>query len=157
MSMSHEACTHPRTPAGRSACRKAHAGLVAPGTDIAGEPRTRGNSRSNKPAINISTATEPKQPRKRSLKANHDLADVPHVFSATVREAWKAGWDVKTGSPYNAAERVITITSEYGQASLVWKCNLPHGVTAAMFRPTNTSITSRGTVNEIIRKLEGWE
>jgi hypothetical protein len=150
MGMSHENCNHPRTPAGRAACRK----LGGPGaasttptvakvtTKTATGKRTRGGW----PAVG--------DERKRYLRAEHDLADVPHVFTAAIRYAWTKNWDV-VATRMIPTEKTVQITSEHGCMALVWKDANPHAV-GAMWRPINSSITSKlATVNVGLDRLNG--
>lgn len=165
MAMSHENCSHPRTPAGRAACRKAGgpAGVVEP----------RPNAKSAKITIvpakgqaNIKNGAT-KRPRTKAvgdpakvdatrvLRANVDTKDIPHVFKPAISQAWKLGYEVHTGTPYHAAQRVVTIKSDAGTMTLTWLATNPHGVSQVAFRPADSSLTSHTTINEAMRKLEG--
>jgi hypothetical protein len=157
MAMSHVNCDHPATPAGRAACRKRSAGIqgVAERTarTLSGDmpqPADRpGKVRTTVRGGRVTT--EPAKTRTRTLKAPHDLADVPAPFGAVIRHAWKQGWAVKTGDPYNDTERRIVITSHSRELSLVWRATTPFGVHGVFMRPLSSSVTQKlDTLNEAL-------
>lgn len=219
MGMSHENCTHPRTPAGRAACRKAGGPTATPTPPQLGipydspeaqvnraekqlrdatlaaqmsKPRKAPRQRSVTPADEAAyiearrdaiTAVQNDTPAKRGrrvpvttddrttkqrmdslwggttrrsyIRAEHDMADVPHVFSNVIRFAWTQGWEVWRGDPYNDTERRLVIATTYGTASLVWKSANPNGINGQFWRPVHTSITSRvPTVNRLLEIMK---
>lgn len=208
MGMSHDACTHPRTPAGRAACRKAGGpGVTTPPTPAkvrkvttepapvnddaafkARKPRQRSVTpadeaayiEARRPEIQAVVNDTPAKRGRRApvttddrttaqrmdsiwggttrrsyIREEHDMADVPHVFSSVIRYAWSKGWNVWRGDPYNDTERRLVIATTYGTASLVWKSANPNGINGQFWRPVHTSITSRiSTVNELLRIME---
>jgi hypothetical protein len=169
MAMDHTNCDHPRTPAGRAACRKAGGPGSTPQkplmTDaeidevmlapVKSRVRT-GGGRSNKPAIHVSVGKAARLDATRILRANADTKDVPPPFRPAVAHAWKAGYAVHTGTPYNAAERVVELRSEHGTVYLTWRCGNPHGVTKVSWRPASNSLfRTMPSVNEALRMLDG--
>jgi hypothetical protein len=155
----HSQCTHPRTPAGRAACRKLR-------DEIKAEHGAGTDQRANFEAAvaydkarTRRTRTEPtpnrRSARTRVLRGPGDLADVPHAFGSVIRLAWERDWDVRTGDVYNDNERNIKITSDHGTAIFTWRVSVPFGIHAVAWRSKGTSVTSRcGTVNDAIRLLE---
>lgn len=178
----HSNCSHPRTPAGRAGCRKAGTWQEAAGikplkankpTDCPG-----GDGHDEHLALNgecpwcgaVKPAEKPRKARStrggtdapdagrsartRALKAEHDLADVPHVFTAVIRWAWERGLEVRTANPYNETERRIEIKASQGVGTLVWRHTNPNGINGQFWRPNDTSVTSRvSTVNELMRRM----
>lgn len=159
MAMSHENCTHPRTPAGRAACRKSGGPTNAqPATPLKNlkriEPkparehvaaRARG-WRGAWPTVGDA--------RKRYLRAEHDLVDVPHSFANAIRFAWTKNWDV-VATRIIPTEKTVHITSEHGVLALVWNDDKPNAV-GSFWRDAKSSVTSRlMTVNVGIDRLNG--
>src|SRR5687768_2343416 len=140
MGMSHESCDHPRTPAGRAACRKSGgSGAAAP--KPAGKARLVGvEPLSARGKVRRGPRVDQPSSRTRGIRAEHDLVDVPHVFSNIIRASWSAGYEVQTGHPYNLDQRRIIISSDRGWLTLVWRSSQPFGITLAQWRPKGTSI-----------------
>lgn len=146
MAMDHTNCDHPRTPAGRAACRKANGSTT--------------RVRSAEPECNSTKAKAigkaDRLDATRILRANADTKDLPHPFRSAVSHAWKLGHTVHTGSPYNPAERVVELRSEHGTVYLTWRLTNPHGVTKVAFRPMDSSkFRLVPSVNEALRMLDG--
>jgi hypothetical protein len=141
--MKHDACTHPRTPAGRAACRK--------GSQINAEAPTGAT-----PKATRNTAV--KSPR-RTLKAPGQLIrinaiDVPDPLRPWIKLATENNLDVAAGSPYTESQRVVRIVGESGTLQLVWNETLPFGVADVQYRPHNSSVSRRmPTINEGFRVL----
>lgn len=173
MAMSHDNCDHPRDPKGRAWCRAnggPGSGAVwgslpddeptmvaarkgpAKVVQIVVEPRTRRGR---------TVVTDgPKQARTRSLKAEHDLADVPHAFGTIIRWSWDHGLDVRTGHTFNDHERTIVIESDHGWLTLIWRASTPFGVHGQSWRPRGTSIAHKlMTVQQGLMAIESgvWE
>jgi hypothetical protein len=160
--INHANCDHPRTPAGRAACRKAG----GPDATMAAKPKTVGVVKTDGTAGRMIVAPRGRGRRAagadmkpRALRNEGDLAyGVPHVFSNAIRAAWDAGWDVRTGQPYNDAEKRVEIVSPAGTASFVYRGD-NHGVWGVFWRPADSSVTSCitdaevGIVAEAIRRL----
>ncbi len=160
MAMSHDACTHPRTPAGRSACRKA------------GGPDATKVAKHVNFAIKLTDATKPHTRRKAAIKAasaelanvrtarNPDgvgrasLADLPRVFRTVVEFATHEGY------PHNVytkgRQTMVDLVAPHGTLTLTWASSTPDGVNAVSWRPAGTSVASRmSTVNDGLVKLKG--
>lgn len=164
MGMSHANCTHPRTPAGRAACRKQTSEFNV----AVGKEPTEPVKPARKPRGTTTTDTAPKTAQRGSgmplrgrrafIRAEHDMGyhAVPHAFANVIRHAWAQDWPVLVGEQYNDTEKRIEIKSDAGYGTLIWRHTTPNGVHGCAFRPVDTSIMSKvPTVNELIRKLEG--
>lgn len=114
--MRHDACTHPRTPAGRTACRKG----APEGPQIAAETisRTRRVSRRT-PRVELPEAL---QDAYASLVARH-LPTVVH-------------------SPYREDEGVLTSSSERGVLHITWLIADPASFVTT-FREVGTPVAYR--------------
>lgn len=147
MAISHADHDHPATPQARAACRKqmradnfpimTNAEVVtkmgpvkATGTVrlVGVEPRGRRRATVN--------GAEPIRERRRFIRDEGDMADVPHVFSAAIRHAWhQEGWTVRYGNPYNATEKRILIDNGHGdELELIYKAG-QHHVNAVNYLP----------------------
>lgn len=157
MAMDHSNCDHPRTPAGRAACRKARAGGAQPaaktptvrvrptehadGCIYAGDPH---NGR-----CIVKTTTTPRASTKdlkrpgTKIKGTPDMADVPRAFVVALTSARELGWTTRVGEVYNEAERRIEIFGTHGVITLVWSASNPDGLQAFSFRPNNSSVSAR--------------
>lgn len=164
MAISHANCSHDRTPAGRAACRKQAAEFDA----AVGKESPTGRVRHHKapPLQGVPMGTKRRakavsgqlKPPGTLLRAVHDLADVPHVFSRPIKAAWDNGWHVRVGEPYNDRERRIELLAPYGVVSLVWRDANPNGVHGVFWRPLGSSVTHRiDNVNQSIRLGAGKE
>lgn len=170
MAMSHANCTHPRTPAGRAACRK----LGGPGAAAAATPipaimsdedkatraevlvdgvhPSRSFKRSRKATGTPTPTNTTPTPRKAGsmalkrsgtqLRTVADMADVPHVFANAIKEAWNLKWVVRVGEPFNDTERRVEVFGTHGVITLVWSNTNPSDV-GVFFRPANSSVISR--------------
>lgn len=173
MAMSHADCDHPRTPAGRAACRRGNPDLPRVGLSneldrLAGKPRRivathhplcKQPEGHNTPGCPVPTGTPAvvTTPAKRRRSAasgqlkrpgTHirtigDLPDVPRMLAHGCRIAWQHGWDVVVGHDFNDAEKRIVITGDVAEVALVWRPSLPHGVWGVFVRKHKTSITHR--------------
>lgn len=151
MAISHAGHDHPATPAARAACRKAMGGTApapAPKKPV-GPIRLVGVAKANGTGF-------------RAFVINNEgdlAAEVPHVFSGAIREAWSKGWKVTSAHPYNDTEKRVEITSDRGTVALVYKAANPNGVWGVFWRATNETITHRitdapvGIVAEGVRRL----
>jgi hypothetical protein len=147
MAMSHETCTHPRTPAGRAACRKAG----GPGAPTIKSP-------SLAEVINASVKTPGPKSRvakmARTTTRKVNMADMPGVFRTVVKWAEANGCDVTTSTLRD--QNMVHVSGTPGTLTLTWSPTTPDGVHAVAFRPHGTSITSRvATVNDGLAKLKG--
>lgn len=139
MGMSHADCDHPRTPAGRAACRRA------------GGPTGRIRSHQPPPPQGVPTPTR----RSRSARTGQlkrpgthlrtigDLPDVPRMLAHGCRIAWDRGWDVVVGHDFNDTEKRIVINGDVAEVALVWKPSLPNGVWGVFVRKHKHPITHR--------------
>lgn len=149
MSMSHANCDHPRTPAGRAACRKAGGGAPRPEgaekklADRAGVGRTS-------PKVSAKNLKRPGS----EIKAEHDLGDMPRMLAHGCRLAWAAGVRVEVGPAFREDERVIIAYGTDANVIMTWRPGSElHSVST---RPTGTSIwTKRTSVNEAFRVAMG--
>lgn len=154
MAMSHADCDHPRTPAGRAACRAA-GGPRPTGEhiDVTG-PRLAETKRS--PIVAVAPRGRARRApavvdaKPRAIRTIGDMPNVPHVFSSAITAAWENGWDVRTGHPYNDTEKRVLITSAHGELALVWRDGTPHVVWGVFWRPGKSSITHRLTTGPIV-------
>lgn len=157
MTMSHADHDHPATPADRAACRKA---LTGAPNDEPWMTRHQEQLDSLSPAKGKRTLrVEPKagkQPAQlkrtnTTIKAEHDLADVPAICATAVRYAWSKEWPVTVGYPFNASERRFIISARLGEITIIWKTDNPYGLNRITFRlhgdPRWTGCTS---LNEAI-------
>lgn len=158
MAMDHSNCDHPRTPAGRAACRKARAG----GAETAPKPRTTATPTPDTHAAGCispgghkgrcivkTIVTTPRASTKdlkrpgTKIKGTPDMADVPHAFVVALTSAKGLGWTVRVGEVFNDAERRIEIFGTHGVITLVWSASNPDGLQAFSFRPNNSSVATR--------------
>ncbi len=158
MAMSHADCTHPRTPAGRAACRAGRT-TSAPavvrtgggkGVQFDVEPRT---ARGPRPVRVVRNETPGNV-----LAGGRIPADMPPALADIVRLADGRGWTAKIGTRYNPSEKRVVVVTSHGELSLVWKAsdNLP--VWGVFFRAADSSITRRiRTVNGALRLAAGEE
>jgi hypothetical protein len=74
--------------------------------------------------------------RRRFIRDEGDMADVPHVFSSAIRHAWcQDGWTVRYGNPYNDTEKRIIIANGHGdELELIYKAG-QHHVNAVDYHP----------------------
>lgn len=186
MAMSHDRCNHPRTPAGRAACRKAQAdrtaAIQAHVDDIVGAPPiVRRNQpgefgpwgpegRPERSAKAMKFTVEPRTTKRTPRRASVDLkrpgsritsiahmADVPHVFSAAIKVAWDLDWDVVVGAVFKDDHRLVTIRGVAGDVYLAWSSANPNGLQRVSFRPAKSSITYTETLNDAMRMACGEE
>lgn len=148
MAMSHDACTHPRTPAGRAACRKAG----GPGNTPAPVKTTVAKSR--KTAIKAASADVRTTARNPDGVGRASLADLPRVFRVVVEFATHEGY------PHNVytkgRQTMVDLVAPHGTLTLTWAASTPEGVNAVSWRPAGISVTSRlATVNDGLVKLKG--
>lgn len=156
MAMSHENCSHPRTPAGRAACRKAGGPGASAGSTPTPAHADGCISAPHKGRCIVKTVTPavptPRTPNKtkRDLKrpgtqirAVADMADVPHAFATAIKSAHELGWVVRAGEPYNDTDRRIEIFGTHGTIMLVWSNTNPSGLQAFSFRPKDSSVATR--------------
>jgi hypothetical protein len=186
MAINHGDCVHPRTPAGRAACRRAGGpgvamsedGITPVDIDTEGDhpecpPRQPSLRKRQAKALRearteLALGTGTKRDRKAVsgqlkrpgtfLRATHDLADVPRRLTPAIRTAWDNGWYVRVGEPYNDTERRIELLAPYGVVSLVWKESLANGVWGVFWRNVGNPITRRiDNVNLAMRLAAGEE
>lgn len=156
MAMDHSNCAHPRTPAGRAACRKAGGPGAAAGS-TPNPPKTAKKAAAT-PTPTGTTRTTPKassaalkRPGTR-IKGTADMADVPAVFAPAIKTAQAGGHVVRAGEPYNELERRVEVFGPRGVVHLIWLASNPSGVNDVQFRPADSSVTSRQpSVNEALR------
>lgn len=147
MAMSHETCSHPRTPAGRAACRKAGGPGAAAGSTP--NPPKTAKKAAVTPTPTVPTPRTPKaasKALKRSgtqIRTVADMADVPQAFSSAIKSAHDLGWVVRVGEPYREDERRIEIFGTHGTITLVWSTANPNGLQAFSFRPKDSSVSTR--------------
>jgi hypothetical protein len=173
MAINHADCTHPRTPAGRAACRRLAALKETPGVRRARElreGRRRATLSDASPTGRI-RHHEPPPPQgvpgptgqlKRPgthLRTIGDLPDVPRMLAHGCRIAWKHGWDVVVGHQFNDYEKRIVVTGDVAEVALVWKPSLPHGVWGVFVRKHGHPITHRveAGVDHAMRLAAGSE
>ena len=155
MAMSHANCDHPSTPAARAKCRRRQetiAGVVEDARIERGQmvPEPTASRRGAR------VTPQPRQARTRTLRAPHDLVDVPAAFGAVIRWAWEHDLPVGTAEPYNDHERRVIIASDHGWLTLVWKDQTPYGVHASWWRPKGSSVATRlMAVNVGLDRLNG--
>jgi hypothetical protein len=132
MAMDHTTCDHPRTPAGRAACRR-KGGAKAPQTAVAGPMRRT-------PTRTRGAATP----------------DVPDAFTPLLDAADTEGWSILrpiSRSMRNEGEFSIKVRSEHGTVYAIWHVD---GAIGLQWRSRRTSITRRiATVNQGIEYLRG--
>lgn len=163
MAMSHDACTHPRTPAGRAACRKARLANGTPNPIKTTTP-ARGKSTPAKvaatfkaPAIDAkidAALPAPKSARNPDGLGKASLADLPGVFRTVVQFATERHMrhDVYT----KRGQTMVDLIADHGTLTLTWNTATPNGVHAVTWRPAGTSVASRmATVNDGLTKLKG--
>lgn len=174
MAMSHETCTHPRTPAGRAACRKAGGPgavrctcndypedgsvLIHSHTCPMKAVSVAKNGPSLAEVINASAKTPGPKSRvakmARTTTRKVNLADMPGVFRTVVKWAEDHGCDVTTSTIRE--QNMVHVSGTPGTLTLTWSPVTPEGVHAVSFRPHGTSVTSRvATVNDGLAKLKG--
>lgn len=141
MAMDHTNCTHPRTPAGRAACRKAGGpGQVSTPTQAAPKATT--------PATRTPGTKTTRKAR------TVDLGGLPNVFTTVVRYARELGLKVSTVD--RGDQRLVELKADHGTLILAWSPATPHGVNAVSWRPFNTSVATKiATVNDGLAKLKG--
>lgn len=151
MGISHADHDHPATPAARAACRRAMGGNVPEkGSEKPAAGRKRRAGTSGHPRGLKRSGT--------TLRAIHDLADVPHVFGNVIRLAWDREYQVTVGEQFTEGDRRVVIHASHGEVSLVWRESNPTGVNGVFFRPYNSSLTQKvSTVNGALRLAEGEE
>jgi len=158
MAMSHADCDHPRTPAGRAACRRrgilvnGHRKIIATHHPLCSSPAGHNTAGCPVPAGTPAVVTtlpkgrrsagsvDVKRPGTR-LRTIGDLPDVPRMLAHGCRIAWDHEWPVKVGHQFNDDEKRIVIDGDVCEVALVWKPSLPHGVWGVFVR--KTSITHR--------------
>lgn len=146
MAMSHETCTHPRTPAGRAACRKA------------GGPDAYANANKIDAALPlpvkiVADALAPKTTRGRKSRAvASNLADLPRLARTVID--WADANDV-THTIHQGRGTAINLELAHAGVGYVTLTFDGEGV-VANFRPVGTSIATRvASVNEALRMLKG--
>lgn len=156
MAMSHANCTHPRTPAGRAACRKAGGpGATTTPTKVEGLAKvTDGKGKlvdwQVTPELVAKLDAKAKEKTKKNvkrpgtqIKGTPDMADVPQAFTLAIKTAHDKGWVVRAGEPYNDTERRLEVFAPHGTINLVWLASNPHGVHAVSFRAKDSSVWTR--------------
>jgi hypothetical protein len=148
MAISHAGHDHPATPAGRAACRKMMAnmeGAASGGTIVTTGTKARPavgtvrlvgvEPRRTRRASKVNGGT-PVAERRRFIRDESDMADIPHVFSAAIRHAWhQDGWSIRYGNPYNNTEKRIIIDNGHGdELELIYKAG-QHHVNAVDYHP----------------------
>lgn len=131
MAMDHTTCDHPRTPAGRAACRR-KGGAKAPQTAVAGSTRR--------------TPTRTRRAR---------FTDVPDAFSPLTGEAYAVGWSVSEPlvNPNRDGEFSIKVRSDHGTVYAIWHTD---GAIGLQWRAASSSVARRiATVNQGIEYLRG--
>lgn len=146
MGMSHENCEHPRTPAGRAACRKA------------GGPGKLGKS--GRPEVfhvpDDESGKIVKVTTRRKAAPKVSISDMPRIFRTAVDWAKTNGCEVDALPGNNDSVRVQLTRTNVGTLTLTYSHATPEGVHAVSWRPVGTSIASRvANVNEGLAKLKG--
>lgn len=140
MAMSHENCTHPRTPAGRAACRKA------------GGP---GNVTPQVPVKAMTTPAVSRPTKTRTQTRTVSLAGLPGTFRTAVDWAHANGC-ASAVLPADKGATMIRLGNDRGTLTLTWSPATPEGVHAVSWRPEGTSVATKiATVNEGLAKLKG--
>lgn len=150
MAFSHANCDHPRTPAGRAACRKARGNAPQPAAEATERPtRTRTTPQASK--ANVKRANT-------RIRTIGDLAGVPQMLAHGCRIAWEKGWEVRTGHDFNDSKKVIIADGPVAEVTLVWKPALPFGVWGVFVRKHKKPITHRiADINTAFRMAAGDE
>lgn len=156
MGMSHANCDHPRTPAGRAACRQLRT-KMEPMTDheidgviLSPKPGRGSSTRTiNSPGV-VTGTKRARKPSSVALKRPNthlrtigDLPDVPRMLAFGCRLAWDAGWDVVTGPTFNDNEKTIIVNGPVAEITLIWRPSTPDGVWGVRIRPHKHSISSK--------------
>lgn len=124
--MRHDACTHPRTPAGRAACRKG----APEASQIAAETTTRVRRASRREPVIV----------------------VPQTFSGLLEHCRLNDFPIVTRPGMDPDTAGLTVTSPSGALCVAWRISDPaHNV--ASFRPKGTSVSSLTTLREGVVKL----
>jgi len=148
----HDACTHPRTPAGRAACRKANGNT--PQVAVAGSTaRTR---RTPAPrAAKPSTARTAGMTGTAVVNFARTHGLCPDEFVVAMAEGVRLGYDLELTVVAEPNEyKVIIRHAGVGEVTLLWD-DRPYG-TGQMWRPAHTSITRRiAHVNHGLELLAG--
>jgi hypothetical protein len=164
MAINHADCDHPRTPAGRAACRAGRIDRAQPW----GDPvvRTGGGK-------GVQIDVQPRAGRApRPVPVQHDVAagtvvdgemnlprDMPTMLANVARLAWdREDWYAMIGARYNDAEKRVVVTTPHGELSLVWKADSVANVWGVFWRATDSSVTKRiDTVNAGLRLANGQD
>jgi hypothetical protein len=164
MAMSHESCTHPRTPKGRAWCR-ANGG---PGSGAVwgslpdNEPTmvaARTGAKTPRPprqvAVKVVTTPDAPVTTPRTRGTGSDiLATLPGVFAVAADWARANSCLVTTSTVKD--QRMVHLTNNVGRVTLTWRPATPDGVWRVSFKPDNSSITSQvATVNDALALLRG--
>ena len=145
MGMSHADCNHPRTPAGRRACRDNrraelfHEDAIRIRVLDAGQPVV---ARNTPRRVRKAPSVQLKRPGTR-LRTIGDLPDVPRMLAHGCRIAWDLGWDVVVGPQFNDDEKRILTNGPVAELALVWKPSTPDGVWGVFVRKHGHPITHR--------------
>lgn len=166
MAMSHANCTHPRTPAGRAACRKlgVHLATVA-APDVTPEIKITGPvaRRMARTAAKVDAArTTPKLSAKNMkktgthLRTEADMADMPRLLGHGVRVAWARGMSVTVGPVFREDERIVVAHGTHAMVYMTWRPGTElHRISTL---PNNTSVwTVRNTIEGAMRIAMGAE
>lgn len=164
MAMSHAACTHPRTPAGRAACRrlretiKADHGATGPATQRANLDAALAfdRARTGRAGKGPQTAVEARSGRTPTRNRKEPEPTIPDAFTALLDTANREGWSILrpiSRSIRNAGEFSIKVRSEHGTVYAIWHTD---GAIGLQWRSRRTSVTRRiATVAQGIEYLRG--
>lgn len=151
MAMSHELCTHPRTPKGRAACRAA--GGPGANATVTAAPKTPRAPRQ----VAVKVVTTPVAPITTPATrgtGSDILATLPGVFRTAADWARANSCLVTTSTVKD--QRMVHLTNKVGRVTLTWRPATPEGVWAVSFKPDASSITTKmDTVNDALAKLRG--
>lgn len=152
--MKHDACTHPRTPAGRAACRKAMAHV--PEHDAPATRRAASTPRPREIGVEVVDAAPGRPTRKSAFRSSvavlarsaTALDMVPSPTRHVVELAWSNDWGVSYDPKPGGREVRVIVSSPRGDLTLWWKATTPHGIADVQFRAARSSVTRRlPTVN----------
>lgn len=127
--MKHDACTHPRTPAGRAACRK-------------GAPEAPQVAAKAPTAVRHASRREP-------------VIVVPQTFSGLLEHCRLNDYVMTTRPGLVEDTAGLTVTSPHGSLCVAWRISDPGTDWVASFRPVGTSVSSRTTMRQGIKQLGG--
>ena len=114
--MKHDTCTHPRTPAGRAACRKGNAGTSQPSAQA---------------------TTRVRRASRRAPRVN-----VPAALTGLRDDALAKGFECSTRTGYDITTHMLDIKAPAGVLTIAW-LDTDEGTVVITFRPEGTSVATR--------------